>query len=69
MGLFLQCQGQYGAFLYVDPTDHSVSGQAIGTGDVVLPNVVVLTVRNGEIVRLRDYVDVALAAAAVKAAT
>jgi hypothetical protein len=33
MGLFLQCQGQWGTFLYVDPTDNSVSGQAIAIGD------------------------------------
>ena len=33
MGLFLQCQGQYGSFLYYDPTDYSVSAQAFGTGD------------------------------------
>jgi hypothetical protein len=33
MGLFLQCQGQWGTFLYVDPTDNSVSGQALATGD------------------------------------
>lgn len=33
MGLFLQCQGQYGSFLYYDPTDYSVSAQAFATGD------------------------------------
>ena len=33
MGLFLQAQGQFGTFLYADPTDDSVSGQALGTGD------------------------------------
>ena len=33
MGLFLQCQGQFGTFLYYDPTDYSVSGQVFGTGD------------------------------------
>jgi uncharacterized protein (TIGR02217 family) len=33
MGLFLACQGQYGAFLYSDPTDHAAAAQAIGTGD------------------------------------
>jgi len=33
MGLYLQCQGQYGTFLYTDPSDNSVSGQIIATGD------------------------------------
>jgi hypothetical protein len=33
MGLYLQCQGQAGTFLYTDPTDNSVTGQAIATGD------------------------------------
>lgn len=33
MGLFLQAQGQFGAFLYYDPTDYQVSGQAFGVGD------------------------------------
>ena len=33
MGLFLQCQGQWGTFLYIDPTDNAVSRQAFATGD------------------------------------
>jgi hypothetical protein len=33
MGLFLQCQGQFGTFLYTDPTDNCVSGQIFATGD------------------------------------
>jgi hypothetical protein len=33
MGLFLQCQGPWGTFLYVDPSDNFVSGQALGVGD------------------------------------
>jgi len=33
MGLYLQCQGQYGSFLYYDPSDYAVSGQPFGTGD------------------------------------
>jgi len=33
MGLFLQCQGQWGTFLYADPTAISVGGQAFATGD------------------------------------
>src|SRR5947209_10280491 len=31
MGLFLQAQGQFGTFVYYDPSDYSVSGQAFGT--------------------------------------
>jgi uncharacterized protein (TIGR02217 family) len=33
MGLFLQSQGQYGAFLYYDPTDYAASAQPFGVGD------------------------------------
>jgi hypothetical protein len=33
MALYLQCAGQYGTFLYSDPTDNAVTQQAIGTGD------------------------------------
>ena len=33
MGLFLQCQGQLGTFLYSDPTDNSVANQGVGTGN------------------------------------
>ena len=33
MGLFLQCQGQLGTFLYSDPTDDAVAGQIFATGD------------------------------------
>lgn len=33
MGLYLQCQGQYGTFLYTDPTDNAVSNQIFATGD------------------------------------
>ncbi len=35
LGFFLQCQGQFGAFLYVDPTDNTAANQVIGTGDGV----------------------------------
>ena len=38
MGLFLQCQGQFATFLYVDPTDKAVNSQAIGVGDGVTTN-------------------------------
>jgi hypothetical protein len=33
LGLYLQCQGQYGSFLYTDPTDNSVVNQTFATGD------------------------------------
>lgn len=33
MGLYLQCQGQIGLFLYTDPSDYTVAGQQIGVGD------------------------------------
>jgi uncharacterized protein (TIGR02217 family) len=33
MGLYLQCQGQFGTFLYTDPSDNAVVGQQIATGD------------------------------------
>jgi hypothetical protein len=33
MGLYLQVQGQFGTFLYTDPTDNSATAQAIGTGN------------------------------------
>jgi hypothetical protein len=33
MGLYLQCQGQFGTFLYVDPTDNTEVGQTIGIAD------------------------------------
>jgi|SRR5579871_361256 len=33
MGLYLQCQGQWGTFLFTDPTDNAVTGQMIATGD------------------------------------
>lgn len=33
MGLYLQCEGQYGTFLYTDPTDNAVTGQLLGTGN------------------------------------
>ena len=33
MGFFLQQQGAFQPFLFDDPTDDTVTGQAIGTGD------------------------------------
>src|ERR1700761_9194263 len=33
MGFFLQQQGSFRPFLFDDPTDDQVSGQALGTGD------------------------------------
>lgn len=32
IGLYLQCQGSCGTFLYTDPTDCSVTAQQVGTG-------------------------------------
>ncbi len=32
MGFYLSCQGQYGTFLYTDPTDNAVTAQLIGVG-------------------------------------
>ena len=52
-----------------DPATIVVEQEALGTsattGEFALPNIVVLTVRGGEIARLRDYVDVTAAAAAI----
>jgi hypothetical protein len=33
MGLYLQCKGQFGTFLYIDPSDHSITGQALAIAD------------------------------------
>ena len=33
LGFYLQCQGQLGTFLYVDPTDNTASAQVFATGD------------------------------------
>ena len=33
LGFYLQCQGQLGTFLYVDPTDKTVTGQTVAIGD------------------------------------
>ena len=38
MGFFLQNQGQFGTFLYTDPTDSVVTGGAIGTGGPAVPD-------------------------------
>lgn len=35
LGFYLACQGQFGTFIYVDPTDNFVEAQAVGTGDGV----------------------------------
>jgi uncharacterized protein len=54
-----------------DPNTIIVEQEAIGTGSAtsgfVLPNIVVLTARDGQVVRLRDYVDVLAATAVVQA--
>lgn len=33
MGFFLSMQGQFGTFLYADPSDNAVTGQSLGSGD------------------------------------
>jgi len=43
-------------------------GTSESTAEFALPNIVVLTVRNGEIARLRDYVNVLAATAAIEGA-
>lgn len=52
-----------------DPETIIVEQEAIGTsvstGEFALPNIVVLTVRNGQIARLRDYVNILAAASAI----
>jgi ketosteroid isomerase-like protein len=52
-----------------DPETIIVEQEALGTsastGEFALPNIVVLTVRNGQIAHLRDYVNIAAAAAAM----
>ena len=52
-----------------DPETIIVEQEALGTsastGEFALPNIVVLTARNGQIVRLRDYVSIPAAAAAM----
>jgi len=52
-----------------DPDTIVVEQEAIGTststGEFTLPNLVVLTVRNGQIAHLRDYVNILAAAAAI----
>ena len=52
-----------------DPDTIIVEQEAVGTststGEFALPNILVLTARDGQIVHLRDYVDVLAAAAVV----
>jgi ketosteroid isomerase-like protein len=52
-----------------DPETIVVEQEAVGTspstGEFALPNIVVLTVRNGRITHLRDYVNILAAAAAL----
>lgn len=45
--------------------EQEVVGTSASTGEFVLPNIVVLTVRNGQIAHLRDYVNILAAAAAL----
>ena len=52
-----------------DPDTIVVEQEALGvsaaTGEFALPNVMVITVKNGQIAHLRDYVNVLAAAAAI----
>ena len=52
-----------------DPDTIVIEQEALGTGastgEFALPNIVVLTARNGQIVHLRDYVNILAAAAAL----
>ena len=52
-----------------DPETIIVEQEVLGTsesaGEFTLPNIVVLTARNGQIIRLRDYVSIPAAAAAM----
>jgi ketosteroid isomerase-like protein len=52
-----------------DPETIIVEQEALGTsastGEFALPNIVVLTARKGQITRLRDYVNILAAAAAM----
>jgi ketosteroid isomerase-like protein len=45
--------------------EQEVLGTSASTGEFALPNIVVLTTRNGQITRLRDYVSIPAAAAAM----
>ncbi len=45
--------------------EQEVLGTSASTGEFALPNIVVLTARNGQIARLRDYVSIPAAAAAM----
>jgi ketosteroid isomerase-like protein len=45
--------------------EQEVLGTSESTGEFALPNIVVLTARNGQITRLRDYVSIPAAAAAM----
>jgi len=52
-----------------DPQTIVVEQEALGTsattGEFALPNIIVLTVREGQIARLHDYVSILAAAAAI----
>jgi ketosteroid isomerase-like protein len=45
--------------------EQEVLGTSASTGEFALPSIVVLTARNGQIIRLRDYVSIPAAAAAI----
>ena len=45
--------------------EQEVLGTSASTGEFALPSIVVLTARNGQVIRLRDYVSLPAAAAAI----
>jgi ketosteroid isomerase-like protein len=45
--------------------EQEVLGTSASTGEFALPNIVVLTTRDGQVARLRDYVNITAAAAAM----
>jgi ketosteroid isomerase-like protein len=45
--------------------EQEVLGTSASTGEFTLPNIIVLTARNGQITCLRDYVNILAAAAAM----
>ena len=64
--------GRYRTLAIYDTSDRGtivVEQEAVGAsgsaGEVALPNIMVLTARNGQITRLRDYVNIMAAEAAV----
>jgi hypothetical protein len=69
-GIGIKADGTAGSVVYDDVVvtrqpEQEVIGTSASTGEFALPNIVVLTARNGQITRLRDYVSIPAAAAAM----